>query len=160
MGSNSGPNIADAGWQVRVIDTILQNTYQIFDDDWNTRRVGWFERVEHLTGFDTNRCVMLYQYCAWHVDTTAEFPNTVAFLAVEIYGVIPTISSLVRGWSFCRVLVSVTTPVVSYPSTNHRVVLRPNPLTGPLLRLSSQEIVVYFSVLYSISEDWELKGSW
>ena len=33
MGSNSGPNIADAGWQVRVIDTILQNTYQIFDDD-------------------------------------------------------------------------------------------------------------------------------
>lgn len=33
MGSNSGPDIADAGWQVRVIDTILQNTYQIFDDD-------------------------------------------------------------------------------------------------------------------------------
>lgn len=33
MGSNSSPNIADAGWQVRVIDTILQNTYQIFDDD-------------------------------------------------------------------------------------------------------------------------------
>jgi hypothetical protein len=33
MGSNTGPNIADAGWQVRVIDTILQNTYQIFDDD-------------------------------------------------------------------------------------------------------------------------------
>ena len=28
-----GPNVADAGWQVRVIDTILQNTYQIFDDD-------------------------------------------------------------------------------------------------------------------------------
>lgn len=26
-------NIADAGWQVRVIDTILQNTLQIFDDD-------------------------------------------------------------------------------------------------------------------------------
>ncbi|MCJ1230302.1 hypothetical protein MMC12_006974 [Toensbergia leucococca] len=33
MGSSTGPNIADAGWQVRVIDTILQNTYQIFDDD-------------------------------------------------------------------------------------------------------------------------------
>lgn len=33
MGSNAGPDIADAGWQVRVIDTILQNTYQIFDDD-------------------------------------------------------------------------------------------------------------------------------
>lgn len=33
MGSNTGPDIADAGWQVRVIDTILQNTYQIFDDD-------------------------------------------------------------------------------------------------------------------------------
>ncbi|KAI0021402.1 hypothetical protein F4780DRAFT_778679 [Xylariomycetidae sp. FL0641] len=26
-------NIADAGWQVRVVDTILQNTYQIFDED-------------------------------------------------------------------------------------------------------------------------------
>jgi hypothetical protein len=34
MGANMGPNIADAGWQVRVIDTVLQNTYQIFDDDW------------------------------------------------------------------------------------------------------------------------------
>ena len=33
MHSHTGPNIADAGWQVRVIDTILQNTYQIFDDD-------------------------------------------------------------------------------------------------------------------------------
>ncbi|KAL8792613.1 MAG: hypothetical protein Q9195_004836 [Heterodermia aff. obscurata] len=33
MGSSTGPNISDAGWQVRVIDTILQNTYQIFDDD-------------------------------------------------------------------------------------------------------------------------------
>ncbi|KAI9784729.1 MAG: hypothetical protein M1816_000732 [Peltula sp. TS41687] len=31
--SVSGPNIADAGWQARAIDTILQNTYQIFDDD-------------------------------------------------------------------------------------------------------------------------------
>ncbi|KAL8722257.1 MAG: hypothetical protein Q9225_001244 [Loekoesia sp. 1 TL-2023] len=29
----TGSNIADAGWQVRVIETILQNTYQIFDDD-------------------------------------------------------------------------------------------------------------------------------
>ena len=33
MGANSGSNIQDAGWQVRVIDTILNNTYQIFDDD-------------------------------------------------------------------------------------------------------------------------------
>ncbi|KAL8942022.1 MAG: hypothetical protein Q9216_001912 [Gyalolechia sp. 2 TL-2023] len=29
----TGSNIADAGWQVRVIETILQNTYQIFDED-------------------------------------------------------------------------------------------------------------------------------
>lgn len=33
MGAHSGPNIQDAGWQVRVVDTILQNTYQIFDED-------------------------------------------------------------------------------------------------------------------------------
>ncbi|KAF7960524.1 hypothetical protein EAE96_000204 [Botrytis aclada] len=33
MGANSGPNMQDAGWQVRVVDTILKNTYQIFDDD-------------------------------------------------------------------------------------------------------------------------------
>ncbi|MCJ1288349.1 hypothetical protein MMC26_007704 [Xylographa opegraphella] len=33
MGTNNTGSIADAGWQVRVIDTILQNTYQIFDDD-------------------------------------------------------------------------------------------------------------------------------
>ncbi|RDW77407.1 hypothetical protein BP6252_05460 [Coleophoma cylindrospora] len=33
MGSNTGHNIGDAGWQVKVIDTILNNTYQIFDDD-------------------------------------------------------------------------------------------------------------------------------
>lgn len=33
MGFNAGSNIADAGWQVRVIETILQNTYQIFDED-------------------------------------------------------------------------------------------------------------------------------
>ncbi|KAI9819202.1 MAG: hypothetical protein M1827_007358 [Pycnora praestabilis] len=32
MGFNTGP-VADAGWQIRVISTILQNTYQIFDDD-------------------------------------------------------------------------------------------------------------------------------
>jgi hypothetical protein len=36
MGASTGPNIQDAGWQVRVIDTILNNTYQIFDDDWGT----------------------------------------------------------------------------------------------------------------------------
>jgi len=33
MGANTGPNIQDAGWQVRVIETILNNTFQIFDDD-------------------------------------------------------------------------------------------------------------------------------
>lgn len=33
MGTAPGSNISDAGWQVRVIDTILQNTYQIFDED-------------------------------------------------------------------------------------------------------------------------------
>lgn len=33
MGTAPGANIADAGWQVRAIDTILQNTYQIFDED-------------------------------------------------------------------------------------------------------------------------------
>ncbi|OGM45952.1 Rho GTPase activator (Rgd1) [Aspergillus bombycis] len=33
MGASSGGNVADAGWQVRVIETVLLNTYQIFDDD-------------------------------------------------------------------------------------------------------------------------------
>jgi hypothetical protein len=33
MGANTGPNIQDAGYQVRVVDTILNNCYQIFDDD-------------------------------------------------------------------------------------------------------------------------------
>ncbi|KAK7962174.1 uncharacterized protein PG986_002999 [Apiospora aurea] len=33
MGTAPGANIADAGWQVRAVDTILQNTYQIFDED-------------------------------------------------------------------------------------------------------------------------------
>ncbi|PGG98869.1 hypothetical protein AJ79_08745 [Helicocarpus griseus UAMH5409] len=33
MGSNAGHNIADSGWQARVIETILQNTFQIFDED-------------------------------------------------------------------------------------------------------------------------------
>ena len=27
------PAIADAGWQVRAIDTILQNAFSIFDED-------------------------------------------------------------------------------------------------------------------------------
>jgi Rho GTPase-activating protein RGD1 len=33
--SPDGPRATatDAGFQVRVVDTILQNTYQIFDDD-------------------------------------------------------------------------------------------------------------------------------
>ncbi|EHY54557.1 Rho GTPase-activating protein [Exophiala dermatitidis] len=29
----SGPDIADAGWQAKVVETILNHTYQIFDDD-------------------------------------------------------------------------------------------------------------------------------
>jgi len=33
MGTAPSGSVADAGWQVRVIDTILQNTFQIFDDD-------------------------------------------------------------------------------------------------------------------------------
>lgn len=33
MGTDPGTAIADAGWQIKVIDTILQNTYQIFDED-------------------------------------------------------------------------------------------------------------------------------
>ncbi|KAK4219010.1 hypothetical protein QBC37DRAFT_166256 [Rhypophila decipiens] len=33
MGSGSNSLIADSGWQIRVVETILNNTYQIFDDD-------------------------------------------------------------------------------------------------------------------------------
>ncbi|KAI1436402.1 hypothetical protein GGR50DRAFT_232482 [Xylaria sp. CBS 124048] len=33
MGTAPNSNIADAAWQVRAVDTILQNTYQIFDED-------------------------------------------------------------------------------------------------------------------------------
>lgn len=33
MGASTGSNIQNAGWQVKVVDTILQNCYQIFDDD-------------------------------------------------------------------------------------------------------------------------------
>lgn len=33
MGSDPSTAITDAGWQIKVIDTILQNTYQIFDED-------------------------------------------------------------------------------------------------------------------------------
>ncbi|KAG0637385.1 Rho GTPase activation protein [Tuber brumale] len=33
MGSNASLNMADANWQVRVIDTILQHCFSIFDDD-------------------------------------------------------------------------------------------------------------------------------
>lgn len=33
MGSHTGPQIADASYQARVLDTILCNTYQIFDED-------------------------------------------------------------------------------------------------------------------------------
>lgn len=30
---NAGADIADAGWQAKVVETILNNTFQIFDDD-------------------------------------------------------------------------------------------------------------------------------
>lgn len=33
MGTTPATPIEDAGRQIRVIDTILQNTYQIFDED-------------------------------------------------------------------------------------------------------------------------------
>lgn len=35
MGTSSAAstNLADAGWQVRVIETILGSTYEIFDED-------------------------------------------------------------------------------------------------------------------------------
>jgi Rho GTPase-activating protein RGD1 len=33
MGTDPSKAIADAGWQIKVIDTILQNTFQIFDED-------------------------------------------------------------------------------------------------------------------------------
>ncbi|RKF74614.1 RHO GTPase-activating protein RGD1 [Golovinomyces cichoracearum] len=33
MGANTESNIQNAGWQVKVVENILQNCYQIFDDD-------------------------------------------------------------------------------------------------------------------------------
>lgn len=33
MGTDPSTAIADAGWQIKVVDTVLQNTYQIFDED-------------------------------------------------------------------------------------------------------------------------------
>merc|ERR1712000_242289 len=33
MGTDPGRAIQDAGWQIKIVDTILQNTYQIFDED-------------------------------------------------------------------------------------------------------------------------------
>lgn len=33
MGTDPSTAITDAGWQIKVIDTILVNTYQIFDED-------------------------------------------------------------------------------------------------------------------------------
>lgn len=33
MGAGVGHDIQDSGWQVRVIETVLNNCYQIFDDD-------------------------------------------------------------------------------------------------------------------------------
>ncbi|OAA55702.1 Rho GTPase-activating protein domain protein [Cordyceps fumosorosea ARSEF 2679] len=33
MGSDPSTAMTDAGWQIKVVDTILQNTYQIFDED-------------------------------------------------------------------------------------------------------------------------------
>lgn len=51
MGTSTGPNIQDSGWQVRVIDTILQNTYQIFDDDWEAEK--WKPKIKAKSkGFD------------------------------------------------------------------------------------------------------------
>ncbi|KAG6059551.1 hypothetical protein E4U32_003933 [Claviceps aff. humidiphila group G2b] len=33
MGNDPSTAISDAGWQIKVVNTILQNTYQIFDED-------------------------------------------------------------------------------------------------------------------------------
>ncbi|TDZ31598.1 putative Rho-GTPase-activating protein 7 [Colletotrichum spinosum] len=33
MGTDPATSIADAGWQIKVVDTILQNCYEIFDDE-------------------------------------------------------------------------------------------------------------------------------
>ena len=33
MVGNSIPAIQDSGWQVRIVDTILQNALSIFDED-------------------------------------------------------------------------------------------------------------------------------
>lgn len=33
MGTDPAKAIQDAGWQIKVVDTLLQNTYQIFDED-------------------------------------------------------------------------------------------------------------------------------
>jgi len=33
MGTDPSTTIADAGWQIKAIDTILVNTYQIFEED-------------------------------------------------------------------------------------------------------------------------------
>lgn len=37
QGHSSGPGVAgdikDAGWQARAVETIINNTFQIFDDD-------------------------------------------------------------------------------------------------------------------------------
>ena len=33
MGQHTGPHMVDAGLQARVLDTILQHTYEIFDED-------------------------------------------------------------------------------------------------------------------------------
>ena len=33
MGTDPSKAIADAGWQIKCVNTILENTYQIFDDD-------------------------------------------------------------------------------------------------------------------------------
>lgn len=37
MGQGGGPggqaDVRDAGWQARVVETIILNTFQIFDDD-------------------------------------------------------------------------------------------------------------------------------
>ncbi|KAF4914851.1 putative Rho-GTPase-activating protein 7 [Colletotrichum viniferum] len=33
MGTDPSTSIADAGWQIKVVDTILQNCYEIFDDE-------------------------------------------------------------------------------------------------------------------------------
>lgn len=65
MGSDPSVAISDAGWQIKVVDTILQNTYRIFDEDWtgskergltSRRAWKWQSSKDHWTTQCSLRC--------------------------------------------------------------------------------------------------------